>query len=80
MFIIYGKKKCPYCTKAVKLLQAQGCDFSYLSMDEKKEELVEIAMNYNHKTVPIVTRVLEGIPILIGGFDDLKKLFNSPQE
>ena len=80
MFIIYGKKECSYCTKAVELLQAKGCDFSYLSMDGKREELVEIAMTYNHKTVPIITRVLEGMPFLIGGFDDLKKLFNSLEE
>ena len=80
MFIVYGKKNCPYCAKAVELLQGEGCTFSYLSMDERTEELVEIAMTYSHKTVPIVTRVVDGVPILIGGFDDLKELFNFPRE
>tara|TARA_Y100000310_G_scaffold306667_1_gene348027 strand:+ start:886 stop:1128 length:243 start_codon:yes stop_codon:yes gene_type:complete len=79
MFIVYGKKNCPFCTKAVELLQGEGCTFSYLSMDEKKEELAEIAMTYNHKTVPIITRVLDGMPILIGGYEDLKELFNLPE-
>ena len=71
MYIIYGKKQCPYCTKAVKLLQSRGFDFIYTSMDNKQEELVELALKHNHKTVPLIIQVVSGEPIFIGGYDNL---------
>ena len=71
MYIIYGKKQCSFCTKAVKLLQGKGFDFIYTSMDNREEELVELALKHRHKTVPLIIQVVEGEPVFIGGYDNL---------
>ena len=71
MYIIYGKKNCGFSSKAVKLLQSQGFDFIYTSMDDRQEELVEMALKHKHNTVPLIIQVVEGNPIFIGGYDNL---------
>ena len=71
MYIIYGKKQCGFCLKAVELLQKQGCDFVYTSMDNRQEELIEMALKHNHKTVPLIIQVVGGDPVFIGGYDNL---------
>jgi glutaredoxin len=73
MYIIYGKKDCGFCSRAVKLLQRNGITFTYMSMDDKQSELVELAMLYKHKTVPLILQVVEGNTEFIGGHDDLVK-------
>ena len=57
MFIIYGKKKCPFCENAVRYLRNEGYDFKYLSMDEKLEELSRLSTIYNWRTVPLIIKV-----------------------
>ena len=71
MYIIYGKKQCGFCLKAVELLQKQGFDFVYTSMDNRQEELIEMALKHNHKTVPLIIQVVGGDPVFIGGYDNL---------
>tara|TARA_B100000131_G_scaffold308394_1_gene337688 strand:- start:401 stop:646 length:246 start_codon:yes stop_codon:yes gene_type:complete len=71
MYIIYGKRDCGFCTRAVKLLQSKGFDFVYTSMDNKQQELVELAMKHNHKTVPLIIQVIDSEPVFIGGYDNL---------
>ena len=71
MYIVYGKKDCPYCTKAVQLLQSRGLDFTYSSMDNRLNELVQWALQHDHKTVPLIIQVVSGTPVLVGGYDNL---------
>ncbi len=40
-------------------------------MDDRQEELLDLATQYNHKTVPIVMKVEDSNNIFIGGFDAL---------
>tara|TARA_Y100000034_G_C6654405_1_gene286574 strand:+ start:338 stop:583 length:246 start_codon:yes stop_codon:yes gene_type:complete len=77
MYIVYGKKLCPYCVSAVKLLQSKGCDFTYHSMDKKLEELTVLAMHHNQKTVPIILQLVEEQLIFIGGYDNLCAWLNT---
>ena len=71
MFIVYGRTKCPFCTNAVILLQSRGISYTYYSMDDRQEELLDLATQYGHKTVPIVMKVEDSNNIFIGGFDAL---------
>jgi len=71
MYIIYGKKKCGFCAKAIKLLQSKGFDFIYTSMDDRPEELVEMALIHGHRTVPLIIQVVDGNPMFVGGYDNL---------
>jgi glutaredoxin len=71
MYIIYGRRDCGFCTRAINLLQTNGYTFSYISMDGKQEELVALAMQHNHKTVPLILQVVDGDAEFIGGYDNL---------
>jgi glutaredoxin 3 len=73
MYIIYGKKLCSYCNKAVTLLQSRGLSFVYHSMDDRADELVEISTIYNWRTVPLVIKTKDSDSKFIGGYDDLVK-------
>ena len=77
MYIIYGKEDCGFCTRAVKLLQINGYSFTYMSMDKKQEDLVELSLRYNHKTVPLILQVVDGNTEFVGGHDDLVKRLES---
>ena len=78
MYIVYGKKDCGFCGRAVRLLQKLGHTFTYMSMDDKQDELVELAMQHSHKTVPLILQIVDGETEFIGGHDDLvKRLENS---
>jgi len=73
MYNIYGLKWCVFCLRAVSLLQEKGEDFCYHSMDSKEGTLNYIKRTHDHKTVPIVTKTIDGEEELIGGYDDLIK-------
>mgnify|MGYP003117088147 CR=1 FL=1 len=73
MFIIYGKKKCSFCEKAVKLIRNEGFDFRYFSMDEKLDDLKHLSTIYDWRTVPLILKVEGDIEEFIGGYDDLIK-------
>lgn len=80
MYIVYGKTKCPFCTNAVILLQSRGISFTYYSMDEKQGELLDLATQYNHKTVPIILKTENSDNIFIGGFDALREELSPTEE
>ena len=73
MFLIYGKKKCGFCKRAIEWLRVNGYDFRYCSMDEKLEELKELSTIYNWNTVPMIIQNKDGQELFIGGYDDLIK-------
>jgi len=80
VFIIYGKTKCPFCTNAVILLQSRGHSYTYYSMDKRQPELLELATQHNHRTVPIILKTENSESVFIGGFDALKDHLESAQE
>jgi len=73
MYIIYGKKLCNYCNKAVTLLQSRGLNFTYFSMDNDEDKLLSLFTIYNWRTVPLVIKVKNSDNNFIGGYDDLVK-------
>ena len=73
MYNIYGLKWCVFCLRAISFLQEKGEGFCYHSMDEKPEILDYIKRTHCHKTVPIITKTMNGEEMLIGGYDDLIK-------
>jgi glutaredoxin len=73
MYIVYGKKKCNYCTRAITLLQSKGLNFTYFSMDDTEDELLSLFTTYNWRTVPLVIEVKNPDNNFIGGYDDLVK-------
>ena len=72
MFNIYGKPNCQSCMDPKKLLSDRGVAFTYLSLgsDYDYDKILEI--NQNHKSMPMVTNVVDGVEKYIGTLQDLK--------
>ena len=74
MYTIYGKKLCNFCNKAVTLMQREGLDFVYYSMDDRQKELLSLFTIYNWRTVPLIVEVIDTDSNFVGGYDDLVKI------
>lgn len=76
-FKVYGRDSCPYCTKAIKLLDSIGADYIYIDTREDlggtpfKEYFLD-----KHKiaksTVPQVFLLDKGNEVYIGGYEDFE--------
>ena len=72
---VYTLEGCPYCEKAVKLLNKNKqivLEKEFLKLTPKQKELVEKRQGRVHETFPRIFN-----PNFIGGYDDLQKLFPS---
>jgi glutaredoxin 3 len=69
MIEVYSKPNCPYCVKAVALLNRMAVPFAEkkVGVDITREQLLEVAPNA--RTVPQI--IIDGK--VIGGYDDLLK-------
>lgn len=71
-YVLYIKKKCPYCVKAVQLLKEKNINFRIISFDNRPKVLAELKDIYRWKTVPMIfERLNENSFKLIGGYTDL---------
>ena len=71
-FIVHGRVSCPYCVKAVSLLEEKN--ISYIFSPVAGELLKEVKKKWDYKTVPVVVeRDLHYIEHenFIGGYEDL---------
>jgi len=70
------KESCPYCGKALQLLDSKGLTYDTDSMDETPELLQEIKQKLNCKTVPIIWEIDNvGSRKFIGGYAELVQHF-----
>ena len=77
-FLIYGRSSCPFCVKAVDLLEFAGIDNHFFDLEDDPEFLEEAKRVYNHKTVPLVLRIdgESGVANFIGGYTELENYLN----
>ena len=69
------KESCPYCQKAIALLDSKGLAYDLDPMDEELELLKEIKESLNYDTVPMIWETNHlGAKTFIGGFDQLSHL------
>jgi ribonucleoside-diphosphate reductase alpha chain len=73
--ILYGKKSCPFCQKAIQELNMRGIQFEYVDLEVIGKSAAEVT-GRNVKTVPQI--YLEGR--YIGGYDDLMIHFSQTPE
>lgn len=71
--LLYKKNPCPYCDRAINLLEGRGAAYKVIDLTDKMDELQKIKQQYGWQTVPII--VINGK--LIGGYTDLKDLDES---
>ena len=71
---LYVLLDCPFCKKAVKLLENKKQKFIVTVMDNDEEELDKVKQKYSHKTVPIVIgKTSDSKEIFIGGCSELEQ-------
>ena len=66
--IVYGRKNCPWCDKAVALLKERNYVFSYHDIEEDPQTRLDF--NNRTKGAKTVPQILVG-EHLVGGFDRL---------
>ena len=75
-FHIFGKKRCKYCTKAVKLLNSKKIDYVISYLEKAPKALDELKSTVKWETVPIVMEVVDNKSLFIGGYTELEAHLN----
>lgn len=73
MFKVYGRAGCSACNQAVSLLSMKGEDHQYLSMGKDYDVQKFMSFNSSHKTFPLITQVVDGEEVYVGGLAELKQ-------
>ena len=78
-YSVYVKTNCPFCKKAVSLLEEKNIPFIVIVVDKNEEFLEEIKRQTNHQTIPIILEHTKNGTKFIGGSDDLENYLNLPE-
>lgn len=70
---VYTKDPCPYCVRAIRLLNEKNIPFEEIDLTDQPEEIDRVKQKTGWRTVPII--LIDDK--LIGGYDDLKALDDS---
>lgn len=70
---VITKVPCPYCDRAINMLQAKGLAFEKVDLTDNPDEIIRLKNETGWKTVPMI--FINGE--LIGGYNDLKALDES---
>ncbi|MBF7096397.1 glutaredoxin domain-containing protein [Alkalibacter mobilis] len=70
---LYTWSYCPYCKRAIALLDKKKIDYVEIGIDGDSQKFNELSLKTGHKSVPFVFINNE----FIGGFAELKALNNS---
>jgi glutaredoxin len=77
---IFGKKRCKFCTKATKLLDAKKIQYVMTYLDNAPDVLAELKNNLEWKTVPIVLEVAGNQSTFLGGYTELEEYLNGTKK
>lgn len=70
---LYKKNPCPYCDRAINLLNSKEVPFEIIDLTDDMDQLMKIKNQWGWKTVPVI--IINDK--LIGGYTDLKDLDES---
>tara|TARA_R110002020_G_scaffold37239_17_gene112599 strand:+ start:32729 stop:33028 length:300 start_codon:yes stop_codon:yes gene_type:complete len=80
---IYASTMCPFCVKAINLLNESEHDYILTLVDRSQDFLDNLKEKYNWETIPIIVehnRDSDGEPMLIGGYTDIMDHFLTIQD
>jgi glutaredoxin 3 len=69
---LYKKDPCPYCERAIRLLESKQVPFEIIDLTGQPEEIQRLKNETGWMTVPII--LINGQ--LVGGYTDLRDLDN----
>ncbi len=76
-YVLFVKEECPYCVKAVELLEEKNLSFKKVVFDADQENvLTEVKDAYDWKTVPMIFYKNGNLVKFIGGYTDLVGLLD----
>jgi glutaredoxin 3 len=79
-FTVYIKTDCPFCKKAIELLEEKALRFVVVVMDKNPEFIAKVKQDMKRTTVPIIIEHINAEQArIIGGSDDLENYLNSPE-
>lgn len=70
---VYTKDPCPYCVRAIQLLENLEIPFEEVDLTDRDDEIQKLKQETGWRTVPII--MIDGE--LVGGYMDLKELNDS---
>ena len=70
-FLVFTQTICPYCTRAFRTLDSKGLTYSEVNLDNFEGLRKEVVMETGHRTVPVVFDMRGGVPVFVGGSDNL---------
>jgi len=77
-YVVFAKETCPYCVKAIELLEDRRQNFKIVNFEEDQVKILEeIKGAYEWQTVPMVFEISDAATIkFIGGYTDLAAVFD----
>jgi glutaredoxin len=71
-YILFVKEECPFCVKALELLQSKGLNYKIVLFEPTQEEaLREVKTAYEWDTVPMIFYRNGNLIKFIGGYTEL---------
>ena len=78
-FTVYIKTDCPFCEKAIDLLDEKKIPFIVVAMDKNPDFAEKLKQDMKMTTIPVIIEQLELGVKIIGGFDNLEQYINSSE-
>jgi glutaredoxin len=72
-FHLFAKKRCKFCTKALKLLDSKKLAYVISYMDKAPSALEEVKSGTGWGTVPVVLEIVGTSASFIGGYTELEE-------
>ena len=80
-FVMFTKKACPYCKRAVDKMEKEEHDYEIVQLDKNPNSLKMIKNLYGWETVPIILEYhSDERQTFVGGYTDLLEYFEEKND
>ena len=70
---VYGVSDCPHCLWACGDLMEANLSYVFVNLDFAQGYHESFKHKFNWATFPVITKIVDGKEILIGGYEQLKE-------
>ena len=74
-YVLFIRKSCPFCVDALELLEKKELEHNIIDVADSSMLAQQVKNAFNWNTFPVVLEEDNGLFKLIGGFNDLEKIF-----
>jgi glutaredoxin len=80
VYLIYGISDCPACLRAQAFLMDRDLEYVFIQSDFSSAYRKLIKEEFEWQTFPIIVKLSGHQEVLVGGYDELKRLLNEPPQ